>query len=165
MKNEEKIARVNEIRRLEQAKMDLEEAWAYTEVLIEGEYHAAAAHVYSENPIPMKDRHIFNSLVMSLNISFSRAHKYVGKCLESEADRWLVDMVKYNRDKYFAHSDKKELPDMLGRGSYVKHLPAWKKEHTICVRELIEKTLKYVEEMKEKAYDKFEKDTNDPTTT
>ena len=45
MKNEEKIARVNEIRRLEQAKMDLEEAWAYTEVLIEGEYHVAGRKV------------------------------------------------------------------------------------------------------------------------
>ena len=155
------------IQKLEQASRDLKEAHDYTEVLLKGKYHEAARHTWSDIPRPQEDTYIFEALVIALVISLSRFHEYVRYCLKSEEDHDFAGILEFEgdhdfaknlktfRDLYVAHSDKRVLPDVLAPGLHVKDYLAWNKNHTRLARILIKKSIRRVEEIKEKTYDQF----------
>ena len=138
------------IQELEQASCDLKEAHDYTEALLKGRYHEAARHTWSGIPRPQEDTYIFDALVIALVLTLSRAHKYVKECLESEEDHYLAGMIRCFRNKYFAHSDEAVFPHVFGPGSHERRRPAWNENHTKHARILIEKSIRRVEEIKEK---------------
>ena len=113
----------NMFQKLDMAFFDLEEAWNYTEILLKGRYHEADPFSWHPRGRPPEDHHMREALVTALVISLSRAQKYCKECLETQEEKDFARMVKYFRDKYFAHSDI--LPygpgfysSCLGRGAH-----------------------------------------------
>ena len=135
---------------IEQASDDLQEAWAYSEILLKKEYHKAAPWRYS-GEIGSEDEYIFQALVIALIVSLCRVFDHKKRHFKehnssfNKEEKELIYKIWHYRNKYLAHSDT--VPQVRSNSSYTQvvfHKPIWEEEDTKSTRKLIEKYLQLI---------------------